>query len=145
METAVSSSSPPGPEPDRGAEADASSPPANNAAERGEGEKEEEEEEEAECGFCLFMKGGGCKEEFIAWEKCVNEAEKSGEDMVEKCFQVTSLLRKCMDAHADYYEPILKAEQEIAESVAAEIKDPPQLEPEEVKEKCKSSVFKLLE
>ncbi|XP_072987045.1 uncharacterized protein [Typha latifolia] len=80
-----------------------------------EGEGEEEEEE---CGFCLFMKGGGCKESFIAWEKCVEEAEKTGEDVVEKCFEVTSLLKKCMDAHADYYEPILRAEQAMADSIA---------------------------
>ncbi|KAH7658563.1 GCK domain-containing protein [Dioscorea alata] len=84
-------------------------------------EEEEEEEEEAECGFCIFMKGGGCKESFVAWEKCVEDAEKSGEDVVEKCFQVTSLLKKCMDDHADYYEPVLKAEQAMADAVAAEI------------------------
>ncbi|KAG0451521.1 hypothetical protein HPP92_026214 [Vanilla planifolia] len=79
---------------------------------------EEEEEEQGECGFCLFMKGGGCKEEFISWEKCVEEAEKTGEDVVNKCMEVTSLLKKCMDAHADYYEPILRAEREMAEAVS---------------------------
>ncbi|CAN4124514.1 unnamed protein product [Withania somnifera] len=70
----------------------------------------EEEEEEGECGFCLFMKGGGCKDSFIEWEKCIEEGEKNKEDIVEKCFEVTSTLRKCMEAHSDYYAPILQAE-----------------------------------
>ncbi|KAF3662733.1 putative phosphate transporter PHO1 -like protein 10-like [Capsicum annuum] len=73
-------------------------------------EAEEEEEEEGECGFCLFMKGGGCKDSFIEWEKCIEEGEKNKEDIVEKCFEVTSALRKCMEVHSDYYAPILQAE-----------------------------------
>ncbi|XP_057415900.1 uncharacterized protein LOC130710591 [Lotus japonicus] len=72
----------------------------------------DEEEEEGECGFCLFMKGGGCKDSFIDWENCVQEAEKNNEDLVEKCAQVTARLKQCMDAHADYYEPILRAEEQ---------------------------------
>nr|GLL34193.1 glutamic acid-rich protein-like [Ipomoea trifida] len=74
-----------------------------------EGE-EEEEDEEGECGFCLFMKGGGCRDPFTEWEKCVEEGEKNKEDIVEKCFEVTSALKKCMEAHSDYYAPILQAE-----------------------------------
>ncbi|XP_031120788.1 uncharacterized protein LOC116024028 [Ipomoea triloba] len=74
-----------------------------------EGE-EEEEEEEGECGFCLFMKGGGCRDPFSEWEKCVEEGEKNNEDIVEKCFEVTSALKKCMEAHSGYYDPILQAE-----------------------------------
>lgn len=88
---------------------------------QGDGE-EEEEEEEAECGFCLFMKAGGCKDAFISWEQCVEAAEKSGDNIVDKCFQVTTQLKKCMDAHADYYEPILRAEEAMADSIAAEMK-----------------------
>ncbi|CAL9103240.1 uncharacterized protein LOC135675138 [Musa acuminata AAA Group] len=78
----------------------------------------EEEEEEEECGFCLFMKGGGCKDAFVAWEKCVEDAEKRGDDIVDKCAEVTALLKKCMDAHADYYEPVLRAEQAMVEAAA---------------------------
>ncbi|CAI9785252.1 unnamed protein product [Fraxinus pennsylvanica] len=78
---------------------------------------EEEEEEEGECGFCLFMKGGGCKDAFIEWEKCVEEGEKNKEDIVEKCFQATAALKKCMEAHSDYYAPILQAEK-VAEDEA---------------------------
>jgi mitochondrial intermembrane space import and assembly protein 40 len=80
--------------------------------------EQEGEEEEGECGFCLFMKGGGCKDAFISWEQCVEAAEKSGENVVDKCFEVTSQLKKCMDAHADYYEPILRAEEALADSIA---------------------------
>lgn len=87
----------------------------------GDAAEEVEEEEEGECGFCLFMKGGGCKETFIAWEKCVEEAEKSKEDVAEKCFEVTGLLKKCMDAHADYYAPILQAEKAMEEEAAREL------------------------
>ncbi|XP_078436486.1 uncharacterized protein LOC144707221 isoform X2 [Wolffia australiana] len=78
----------------------------------------EEEEEEGECGFCLFMKGGPCREEFIAWEDCVETAERNEQNVVDACFEVTSLLRKCMEAHDDYYEPILRAEKAMAEEEA---------------------------
>ncbi|XP_062149892.1 uncharacterized protein LOC133858438 [Alnus glutinosa] len=96
-------------------------------------ENGEEGEEEGECGFCLFMKGGGCRESFIAWENCVEEAEKNKEDLVEKCSEVTGALKKCMEAHADYYEPILRAEKMAEEEVVKE------LEMEKEKEKEASS------
>ncbi|KAK9276287.1 hypothetical protein L1049_005818 [Liquidambar formosana] len=93
--------------------------------EGGEGKEGEEgkgeEEEEGECGFCLFMKGGGCKDSFVAWEKCIEEAEKKKEDIVEKCFEVTGLLKKCMEAHTDYYEPILRAEKAAEEEAVREL------------------------
>ncbi|XP_010242687.1 PREDICTED: uncharacterized protein LOC104586972 [Nelumbo nucifera] len=79
------------------------------------------DEEEGECGFCLFMKGGGCKDAFIAWEKCIEDAEKNKEDIVEKCFEVTGLLKKCMEAHSDYYEPILRAEKAAEEEATKEL------------------------
>lgn len=75
-----------------------------------EQQQEQESEEESECGFCLFMKGGGCKETFINWENCIEEGEKNKEDIVDKCFEATSALKKCMEAHPDYYGPILQAE-----------------------------------
>ncbi|XP_026405388.1 gelsolin-related protein of 125 kDa-like [Papaver somniferum] len=81
------------------------------------GEEKEGEEEEAECGFCLYMKGGGCKDSFIAWEKCMEEAEEKKEDVVEKCYQVTLSLKNCMEAHPDYYAPILKAEKAAEQQV----------------------------
>ncbi|KAL5990191.1 hypothetical protein ACLOJK_011088 [Asimina triloba] len=98
--------------------------------ERDDGEKAAEtegdgdaeiDEEEGECGFCLFMKGGGCRESFIAWEKCVEEAENNKEDIVDKCFEITGMLKKCMEAHSDYYAPVLQAEKAMEEEAAKEL------------------------
>ncbi|KAE9607360.1 hypothetical protein Lal_00026832 [Lupinus albus] len=86
-----------------------------------EAQKDEEEEEEGECGFCLYMKSGGCKDEFIDWEKCIEEAEKNKEDLVEKCAKVTAVLKQCMDSHSDYYEPILRAEKDAEKKVIDEL------------------------
>ncbi|KAL3840562.1 hypothetical protein ACJIZ3_025153 [Penstemon smallii] len=84
---------------------------------------DEEEEEEGECGFCLFMKGGGCKDTFIEWEKCVEEGEKNKEDIVEKCFQATSALKKCMEVHSDYYAPLLQAEKAAEEEAVKQLEE----------------------
>ncbi|MBA0771112.1 hypothetical protein Gotri_019633 [Gossypium trilobum] len=92
-------------------------PPNQESRVEGEGE----EEEEGECGFCLFMKAGGCKESFVGWENCIREAEENKEDIVEKCFEATSALKKCMEAHADYYEPILRAEKKAEEQAIIEL------------------------
>ncbi|KAE8790575.1 hypothetical protein D1007_35088 [Hordeum vulgare] len=78
-------------------------------------------EEEGECGFCLYMKGGGCKEAFVSWEECVQAAEKEGSDMLDRCSQATADLKKCMDAHADYYAPVLQAEQTVSDQAEAAI------------------------
>ncbi|KAL1536972.1 hypothetical protein AAHA92_29539 [Salvia divinorum] len=96
------------------------------------GDGDAEEEEEGECGFCLFMKGGGCKETFVEWEKCIEEAEKKEEDIVQKCFQVTTALKKCMEANSDYYAPILQAEKSLEEEAVKQLE-------EEEKEKEKFS------
>ncbi|CAM0875719.1 unnamed protein product [Alopecurus aequalis] len=82
-----------------------------------------EQEEEGECGFCLFMKGGGCKDEFVEWEKCIKVAEAvEGGDIVEHCAKATAALRSCMDKYADYYEPILSVERRMSEDLEAEAK-----------------------
>ncbi|XP_047158071.1 uncharacterized protein LOC124828746 isoform X1 [Vigna umbellata] len=81
----------------------------------------EEEEEEGECGFCLFMKGGGCRDAFTEWEKCVQEAETNNEDLLEKCASITAALKQCMDAHSSYYEPILRAEKLAEEQAIVEL------------------------
>lgn len=46
---------------------------------------EEVEEEEETCGFCIFMKGGGCKEQFEAWSKCVDSEREADNDFTETC------------------------------------------------------------
>ncbi|GAB2213954.1 hypothetical protein Droror1_Dr00018282 [Drosera rotundifolia] len=89
----------------------------------GEGEEGEEEEEEegGECGFCIYMKAGGCRESFIDWEKCIEAAEKNEEDLVEKCHEITAKLHRCMEQNYEYYAPVLKAEREAEETVAKEV------------------------
>ncbi|XP_024990867.1 uncharacterized protein LOC112525131 [Cynara cardunculus var. scolymus] len=82
---------------------------------------DQEAEEEGECGFCLFMKGGECRETFINWEKCVEEGEKNNEDIVDKCFAATSALKKCMEAHPDYYGVILQAEKDAEQEVSNQL------------------------
>ncbi|XP_050386241.1 uncharacterized protein LOC126802634 [Argentina anserina] len=96
-------------------------PAAAEQVETGGGAEEDDEEEKGECGFCLFMKGGGCKESFEAWENCIEEAEKTNEDIVQKCFEMTSKLKDCMLAHSDYYEPILRAEKAAEEQAIKEL------------------------
>ena len=37
----------------------------------------EAETEKPECGFCVFMKAGGCAEAFEAWSRCVDSAREA--------------------------------------------------------------------
>jgi mitochondrial intermembrane space import and assembly protein 40 len=83
----------------------------------GEGEEGgEEEEEEEECAFCRFMKGGGCKDQFVAWEKCVAEAKETG-DFVSKCADITEALQVCMNSteNKDYYQLFLDDQEEYVQ------------------------------
>ncbi|GJN10247.1 hypothetical protein PR202_ga28325 [Eleusine coracana subsp. coracana] len=93
--------------------------PVPEQAAPGAAEAAKEEEEEGECGFCLFMKAGGCQDAFTAWMDCVEASEKEGGDMVERCAQTTIDLKNCMEAHADYYAPVLHAEQAVSDRAAA--------------------------
>ncbi|KAF8732240.1 hypothetical protein HU200_016217 [Digitaria exilis] len=105
-------------------------------AENVEGEVEEEEEE-GECGLCLFMKAGGCKDAFMAWQECADAAPKEGTDMAERCKEVSDNLRKCMEAHADFYAPVLRAEKALKERAAADAaKGEPASDAEEKEEAC---------
>lgn len=76
----------------------------------------EEEEDEEECAFCRFMKGGGCKEQFVAWEKCVAEAKETG-DFVSKCADITEALQVCMNTpeNKDYYQLFLDDQEEYVQ------------------------------
>ncbi|XP_061997885.1 uncharacterized protein LOC133715412 [Rosa rugosa] len=114
-------------------EAAAAKPKEDDAVQSEEGE--EEDEEKGECGFCLYMKGGGCKESFVAWENCIEEAEKTNEDIAQKCFDLTSALRTCMLEHSDYYEPILRAEKAAEEEAIKELDKEKKEEKEKEKEK----------
>ena len=68
-----------------------------------EEQPEATEEEEETCGFCAYMKGGSCKQEFVCWEKCVDQAKANEEDFVAKCFEETTALRECMMKDPKYY------------------------------------------
>jgi len=97
------------------------------ATENNKGTEGEEEEEET-CGFCKFMKGGACKDVFVAWEACVDSCrDKDGGDFVENCLNQTKSLKDCMEENAEYYGIMLQAEEEslaakeeAAEKMAAE-------------------------
>jgi len=73
--------------------------------------REAAEAAKAECGFCRFMRAGACAAQFDAWEHCV-EAHRKSADFVEKCLAVTRNLKECMEAHPDYYEPVLDEPEE---------------------------------
>lgn len=78
-----------------------------------------EEEEKAEL-FLAFMRGGGCKEPFKAWEDCL-EVNKNKEDMVLKCVGVFSMMSKCMEANSDYYHQLLAAKKTAQEHMENEL------------------------
>lgn len=71
------------------------------------------EEDEEGCAFCKFMKGGGCKAEFEAWEKCVADSRESG-DFVGQCADITEALQACMNHtdNKDYYQLFLDDQEE---------------------------------
>jgi len=85
---------------------------ARGEEDAGEAETRQVVEEEETCGFCIFMKGGGCKEAFEAWSECVDgERDKDDADFTETCRSATLALRECMLAHKDYYQPLLDEEE----------------------------------
>eukprot|EP01025_Chloroclados_australasicus_P014417 TRINITY_DN1674_c0_g1_i4.p3 TRINITY_DN1674_c0_g1~~TRINITY_DN1674_c0_g1_i4.p3 ORF type:complete len:178 (-),score=30.25 TRINITY_DN1674_c0_g1_i4:284-817(-) len=94
---------------------DAGNEPQKNLSEKqqdqGGQEEEEEEEDKESCGFCRWMKAGGCKVEFTAWEDCVDEARKNSSDFTKDCSVMTQALHQCMENNRDYYEPLLEAEE----------------------------------
>ncbi|PWA70070.1 GCK [Artemisia annua] len=57
---------------------------------------------EKECWYCLYMKQGECKETYINWQKCVEEAKTNNEDIATKCAVATSAFKKCIEADQDY-------------------------------------------
>ena len=68
------------------------------------------------------MKAGGCRETFMDSVKCLEDGEKNKEDIVEKCIQATSALRKCIEAHSDYYAPLLDVEEAVMKQLEEEEK-----------------------
>mmetsp|Transcript_6613 Transcript_6613/g.11258 ORF Transcript_6613/g.11258 Transcript_6613/m.11258 type:complete len:142 (-) Transcript_6613:276-701(-) len=70
---------------------------------------EEEPEDPNECGWCKWMKAGGCKSEFEVWLKCVDDVRDAGRADVESCSAIMAPLWDCMQKNADYYEPQMDA------------------------------------
>lgn len=87
--------------------------PGSSAIPSEQDENDDEEDPKETCGFCRFMKGGGCRSAFIAWSDCVDKERESGSDFTEECREKTLALRECMLKHEDYYRPLLEEEEEM--------------------------------
>ncbi|CAA0400153.1 unnamed protein product [Arabidopsis thaliana] len=80
--------------------------------------------EEEDQKFVEFMKGGGCKESFTAWNDDCNFTEEEAEknkDLVTKCAGLFGTFSKCMDTHSDYYHPILAVKKTTEEHLEKEL------------------------
>lgn len=75
-----------------------------------------DDDDDETCGFCIFMKAGGCKDEFKAWSKCVDDERQDGKDFTEECKDRTEELQKCMVSNKEYYAPVLEEGDSFAES-----------------------------
>jgi len=51
----------------------------------------------------VFMKGGGCKQVYMDFQDCVDDSKKKNET-IGQCYP---MLQKCMEAHSDYYKPMI--------------------------------------
>lgn len=71
---------------------------------------DEDDDDDETCGFCIFMKAGGCKDVFKDWSKCVDSERTRGGDFASDCREQTYALRECMLKHRDYYAPVLEEE-----------------------------------
>jgi hypothetical protein len=72
---------------------------------------DDDDDDDETCGFCKFMKKGGCREAFNNWSKCVDREKDTGSDYTEECRDTTLALRECMLANKDYYAPLLEEEE----------------------------------
>ena len=68
--------------------------------------------DDEECGFCVFMKAGGCAAAFEAWSACVDAARSDGADFADKCRPPTVALQRCMEANREYYADFMMPEGE---------------------------------
>ena len=84
---------------------------AHDGEEEEQQQQQQDDVEEETCGFCIFMKGGGCKDAFEAWSQCVDAEREHEGDFTETCKEATLALRECMLAHKDYYQPLLEEEE----------------------------------
>jgi intermembrane space import and assembly protein 40 len=54
-----------------------------------------------ECPICRFLKGGPCKEEFLAWDGCLKSL--TSKDDLHTCYQQTKTMMTCMQQY-EYYD-----------------------------------------
>jgi len=83
----------------------------------------DEKQGKEECGWCKWMKAGGCSEEFEVWLKCVDDVRESGREDVETCASVMGPLWECMAKNADYYAPQVEALKEGSSGQEGDNKD----------------------
>ncbi|XP_010453320.1 PREDICTED: uncharacterized protein LOC104735263 [Camelina sativa] len=78
----------------------------------------EKEDDELIARFSQFMKGGACKEVYTAFEDCFEKT-----DNIYKCpAKYSPLLIKCVDAHSEYYQPIIALAECTVEQFTKEVK-----------------------
>ncbi|CAH2037353.1 unnamed protein product [Thlaspi arvense] len=90
-----------------------------------ETKRDEAEDEEVLERFCNFMKAGACKEPVKHLEDCMEKVDSVTTHRITRCKEHLPILKKCMDAHIDYYEPILAifkaAEDYIINEISAKL------------------------
>lgn len=64
-------------------------------------ENQTEIEDPDECPMCRYMKGGPCRDSFIAWDACIKGLGEN--DELNVCFQQTKEMMRCMQHH-EYYD-----------------------------------------
>lgn len=69
----------------------------------------EKSHHERHC-FACFMNEGECKVPYIKWKKCVKQAKKKKQDIVNTCFQDTCDLRECLEANKERHRELFEAE-----------------------------------
>jgi len=72
--------------------------------------------EQPECPICKFLKGGPCKDEFLAWDHCL-KALTDKQDL-HTCFEQTKQMMTCMQKF-EYYD-IMIAGTDFSKMEAAE-------------------------
>lgn len=63
-------------------------------------------EHEVQCAFCVFMRSGPCREEFLRWQKIMDNL-KEDDDLITVAGPATLELKNCTDKY-DYYDMLTK-------------------------------------
>eukprot|EP01039_Chlorochromonas_danica_P003881 gene3881-4239_t len=71
------------------------------AAMSAEHHSNEAEDAKNECPVCKYIKGGPCREEFLAWDHCLKSL--TDDEELQKCFNVTRDMMSCMKKY-EYYD-----------------------------------------